>query len=86
MSKTYYVKIPFAGYVGLEVEADDEESAIEAALDKAAMTCEGRDGTEVQEWEFLEYVVQGNVCAAPLWEAEAECQGDEDGDVHPQEG
>jgi hypothetical protein len=58
MSKTYYVKIPFAGYVGLEVEADDEESAIEAALDKAAMTCE----------------------------AEAECQGDEDGDVHPQEG
>lgn len=83
--KTYYVKIPFAGYVGLEVQAEDEDAAIDAALDAAALTCEGRDGTEVQEWEFLGQIVQGNVCYAPLFYAEAECQDgdDEEGEDAP---
>lgn len=62
----YGVRIPITGYVFVEVEAEDEKAAEEAAWEKV------NDGAfdEPDEWEFNRQVVQGNVCHAMLNEIE----------------
>lgn len=76
MSKQWSVTLPITGYVVVEVETDDdgdEEDAIETALSSEVSI------KDVQEWETLRRVNQGNVCyCMSPWEAEAECLDDED--------
>lgn len=63
---TYEVMLPVAGHAVVTVEADDGESAVQAALDKVQLK-------DLQEWEALEQFNMGNVCFCPRpWEAEAE--------------
>lgn len=64
--KTYIVTIPIAGHLRFEVEAEDEESAIEKASDMDHEKAE-------LEWEQLSRFNQGNVCYCPSpWEITAE--------------
>lgn len=65
--KTWNVAVPITGVVYVTVEAADEESAIEAALDKAG-------DNEIEEWEAHRRIVGGNVFYGTLNEAEAEEQ------------
>jgi nicotinate-nucleotide pyrophosphorylase len=58
----YAVSIPFTGYCYIEVEADSEKQAIEAAYDKANIG----DMDQVAEAEFTDHVTTGNVCYACL--------------------
>lgn len=64
--KKWGVRLPVSGYVYVEVEAADEDAAIEAAFDAAF------DARDIEEWEVHRDIVQGNVCSAVLWSAEAE--------------
>jgi hypothetical protein len=58
MPKTYSVKIPIAGHAYIDVEADNEEAAIEAAMDSVELR-------HIESWEVLEQFNQGNVCYCP---------------------
>lgn len=71
---TYSVLIPMAGHICVEVEADSEEAAIEAAFESDDLTLKN-----VTEWEVLKQFNRGNVCYCPSpWDAEAELiEGDE---------
>jgi len=64
----YSVEIPIAGSMTIEVEADSEESAIEAGW--ARFHEEGPDAFDVS-WEALSHVTNGNVCSAPCNEHSA---------------
>lgn len=55
--KEYCVTVPIMGAAFVTVQAETEEDAIQQALGVA-----GPD--DVDAWEPLEYVVQGNVCYA----------------------
>ncbi|WP_424974212.1 hypothetical protein [Dinoroseobacter sp. S124A] len=61
---TFGVTLPVAGHAWLEVQAEDEDSAIETAME--VVTSE-----DFVEWEPLRHITQGNVCYAPTWDAEA---------------
>jgi hypothetical protein len=54
----YSVQLPVTGYVIKEVEADSEESAIEAAM------AEGSELSDIEEWNTHKRVAYGNVCSA----------------------
>jgi hypothetical protein len=75
MSETYLVRVPFAGIMSMEVEADDEPTAIQKALGvDVRMDLEEGDtdyGIEVEEWEIYKKTVDGNVNYTPLCYAEA---------------
>jgi hypothetical protein len=63
----YSVLIPIAGHIRVEVEADSEDAAIEAALESDDLHL---DNTE--DWQAIEAFSQGNVCFCPRpWNAEA---------------
>lgn len=64
--KKWEVLLPVAGHVAVEVEAENEEEAIEKALRSENITNE-----DIQEWDVFKKIIEGNVCHAPLWEAEA---------------
>lgn len=70
--KRWSVAVPFTGVVYVEVEADDEDAAIDAAMDEASLM--GDDGriNDTIEWEAHRHVVRGNVCYAHTREASAE--------------
>lgn len=55
----YSVELPIVGWALVEVEADNEESAVNAAL--------GGEITfdDIQEWDAVRQVTRGNVCYAP---------------------
>lgn len=53
--KKYNVRIPVTGVVDVEVDAENEEEAIEAALQKEI------SNKDLTEWETCREVVQGNV-------------------------
>lgn len=70
--KTYSVKIPIAGHAYLEVEAANEEEAIDKAF-SSEITNE-----DIESWDTLRQFNKGNVCYCPQpWEAKAEAIGDE---------
>lgn len=52
---TYNVRIPITGVVDVEVEAENEDEAIEAAMQKEVST------DDITEWETCRQIVQGNV-------------------------
>jgi hypothetical protein len=70
---SYYVRVPFAGYVGIEVEAETEDEAkgkafeLEARLDGDFDEC---------EWELYSEITRGNVLYAPLNEIQVELNED----------
>lgn len=66
MAKTYGVTLPVAGSIYIEVEADNEDDAIEKAL------CEDMRTSDINEWEAFKDLVRGNVVSAPVWTATAE--------------
>lgn len=67
---TWTVRLPITGYAVLDVEADDEATAIDAALDKVTIE-------DIDSWEAVERIIEGNVLYAQHpWEAEAERHDD----------
>lgn len=64
---TYTVYVPFTGYCTVEVEADNEEEAIQKALDEA-------DINDPTEWEATRKIVQGNVFSGVKNEIEVELE------------
>lgn len=56
----YGVTLPIAGHAWLEVDAESEEAAIEAAHKEVT-------ASDIESWETLDKVVEGNVCYAPTW-------------------
>ena len=70
--KQYTVTLPVAGSVQVYVEAENEKAAIDAALESADFRVNGGKNTEPgEEWAVLRRITSGNVCHAPVWEAEA---------------
>lgn len=56
MKKLYTVKVPIVAVCYVEVEAENEQEAIGKAMESDDLTLEN-----VDEWEALEHIVQGNV-------------------------
>lgn len=54
--KLYTVKVPIVAVCYIEVEAETEEEAIEKAFESDDLKLEN-----VDEWEPLEHITQGNV-------------------------
>lgn len=50
MSKHYEIKIPIAGYVIVDVDAENEAEAKEKAFDSATLD-------DVEEWDLHEHIV-----------------------------
>lgn len=62
----YSVTIPIAGHVVVEVEASNDEEAIDRAIERN-LTMD-----DIEEWETLRSFYEGNLCHCPRpWEAEA---------------
>ena len=73
--KTYGVRLPVAGHVYVEVEAESEEDAIDKAFEESYTV------DDLVEWETLRQFNQGNVCYCPHpWEADAELIEEDDED------
>jgi hypothetical protein len=65
---TFYVTIPIAGHILVEVEADNRADAIERAFDSDDLSL-----TNCDSWEALRKFHSGNVCHCPSpWEIEVE--------------
>ena len=56
MSKTYVVSVPITGVIYVEVEAENEDEAINLAMESEDLTLKA-----VEEWEPHRRVVKGNV-------------------------
>lgn len=68
MMKTYTVTLPIAGHAVVEVEAENEEAAIDAALNSDKLTINA-----IETWDALKRFHEGNICYCPSpWEAYAE--------------
>jgi hypothetical protein len=68
---TYGVTLPITGNAYVEVEADSEDDAINAALEVVELK-------DLQDWEALKRVNMGNVCyAMQPWEAESQLLDEE---------
>jgi hypothetical protein len=61
----YAVSVPYCGYAYVEVEAESEEEAIKVALEQDDLF------DKIEEGEFLEQIVEGNIFHGILNEAEA---------------
>ena len=62
--KRYFVTLPIVGTATVEVEAENEQAAIEAAFEGDGLTLQSID-----EWEALSQGCRGNVCSLPLHSA-----------------
>ena len=76
MNKTFLVRMPIAGVMTFEVEAESGEDAINKAqlTDVRIDLVEGEtdNSPEMEEWDLYKKTVSGNVNYTPLWEAEYE--------------
>lgn len=61
----YLVTLPLTGTISVEVDAEDEESAITAALASEDVIV-----TNIEEWEVHRQICRGNVLYASQNEAE----------------
>lgn len=61
----YGVSLPFTGYVYVEVEAENEEKALDKAWDEATLD-------DMVEWGFTEHICRGNVLDVVLNDCEVE--------------
>lgn len=72
----YSVALPLIGTVYVEVEAESEEAAIEAALAREdywpKMQLPDLPDVHFDEVDVARYVTRGNVCYHPTHEASAE--------------
>lgn len=74
--KKYYVRLPIAGVLGVNVEAQNEEEAVEKALEVPwSVDITTHHGAELEELEAYRETGKGNVSYLTLDEAEAE-EGD----------
>lgn len=64
--KKYNVLVPIAGYVQIEVEAENEKEAIDKAFEQG---CSAKD---ISEFDMLEHIAEGNVLHAPMNNVEVE--------------
>ena len=76
-TKTWFVELPLHGIVQVEVEADSEEEAIEAALSleldyTKLLTGTEPNGADLEELSTHRYLVQGNIAHVNCIEASAE--------------
>ena len=71
---TYHVFLPFTGVFFLEVEADSEDAAKDAAFEKD-ITLNAKEA-EIQDWNTHEHVVRGNVFYGVQREIEVEPAND----------
>ncbi len=72
MSKEYWVRIPLAGSIAINVHADSEEEAKEAAFEADWDLQVTGGNVELDELDLYESSVTGNVLHAPLNEVEVE--------------
>lgn len=70
--KSFWVTMPIAGSVALEVEADSEEEAIENFYTAYEKTKGLEDRSVEYNWEFYEKMHNGNVAYYEHWEVEVE--------------
>lgn len=64
---TYSVTLPVTGYIVIDVEADDEKSAIDAALNSKNLKTD-----MIEEWEVHRYTNRGNIAYGSVTVASAE--------------
>lgn len=57
--KRYIVNIPIAGFVSVDVEAENEKDAIEKAFDSEEL-----DLKNCEEWEAFSQLCEGNILNA----------------------
>lgn len=69
--KRYTVLLPITGVICVEVEAETEKDAIDAALSSDDLTTD-----KIEEWEAHRQIVKGNVFYGS--QNEAEVVGEED--------
>jgi len=62
----YGVSVPYCGYAYVEVEANSEEEAIQVALEQEDLF------DRMEEGDFLEYIIEGNIFHGNLSQAEAQ--------------
>lgn len=86
--KKFWVRVPFAGVLNVEVRAEEIESGGQAfdlamvAIDKSGFTLheehnEGHEHTcTMDEWSYLPRIVTGNVLHTPFNEVEWESADD----------
>ena len=74
MSKEYWVRIPLAGSIAINVEAESEEEAKEKAFssDWNISIESEKNSVELEGLDLYESIVTGNVLHAPLNEVEIE--------------
>ena len=72
MTKKWGVTLPIAGSIYVEVEADTEDDAIEAAL-----SCDV-SSSDINDWDMMKAITRGNVCYARVHKAYAQIIEDED--------
>lgn len=70
--RKWHVSVPIAGSFTVEVSADDEAGAIEAAWDKINDIEGAPEKVGHVEWEFHEKIVEGNVCHVSMTEPQVE--------------
>jgi hypothetical protein len=68
----YGVRVPYCGYAYVEVEADNEEEAIEKALETEDLF------DMIEEGEFHKRITEGNIFIGILDEAEVDELEDEE--------
>lgn len=54
--KKYGVSVPISGYVYIEVEAENEEEALDKVF------AQGFEDDDIQELEMYEKLIEGNIC------------------------
>ena len=65
--KEFCVSVPICGYAVVTIEAEDEDEAIEKALGTVELS-------DIESWEALEHIVEGNCFNGQLNDIEVEEQ------------
>ena len=65
--KEFCISVPICGYAVVTVEAEDEDEAIAKALDTFELS-------DIESWEALEHVMEGNCFYGPMNDIEVEEQ------------
>lgn len=65
--KEFCVSVPICGYAVVTVEAEDEKEAIAKAIDTVELS-------DIESWEALEHVCEGNCFYGAMNDAEVEEQ------------
>ncbi len=70
----FNVRLPFNGIISVQVEAENEEEAIENALsnDDITLDLKSNNGYQIEEWGIFETLLKGNVWYGVSYEADAE--------------